>query len=77
MIHKKQIVEAKSKIYANDPTFKDKRTFVESEFLRQNNTAFSYEWSDYLYLEDTMPDMKRIILIHKRFVSFWEEKQHE
>ena len=72
-IHKALIVETKGKIYANDPTFKDKRAFVESEFLRQNNAAFGYERFEYLYLEDTMPDRERIVRTHEKICEFFEE----
>lgn len=71
-IHKALIVETKGKIYANDPTFKDKRTFVESEFLRQNNAAFGYERFEYLYLEDTMPDKERIVRTYEKICEFFE-----
>lgn len=74
-IHKALIVETKGKIYANDPTFKDKRAFVESEFLRQNNAAFGYERFEYLYLEDTMPDKERIIRTHEKIREFFGGKQ--
>ncbi len=70
-IHKALIVETKGMIYANDPTFKDKRTFVESEFLRQNNEAFGYERFEYLYLEDTMTDNERIIATHEIICEFF------
>ena len=70
-IHKALIVETKGKIYANDPTFKDKRTFVESEFLRQNNAAFGYERFEYLYLEDTMADNERIVKAHDKICEFF------
>lgn len=73
-IHKALIVETKGKIYANDPTFKDKRTFVESEFLRQNNAAFGYERFEYLYLEDIMPDSERIVRTHEKICEFFEEE---
>lgn len=74
-IHKALIVETKGKIYANDPTFKDKRAFVESEFLRQNNATFGYERFEYLYLEDTMPDNERIVKAHEKICEFFEEEQ--
>lgn len=32
----------------------EKKTFMETEFSKQNNTAFGYERFDYLYLEDTL-----------------------
>jgi len=72
-IHKALIVETKGKIYANDPTFKDKRAFMESEFLQQNNEAFGYERFEYLYLEDTMPDNDRIIVTHRKICKFFEK----
>lgn len=73
-IHKIIIVETKGKIYANDPTFKDKRTFMETEFSKQNNNAFGYERFDYLYLEDTLPERDRILLTQKKICAFFEEK---
>lgn len=72
-IHKALIVETKGKIYANDPTFKDKRAFMQSEFLRQNNAAFGYERFEYLYLEDTMPVNERIIRTHEKICEFFRE----
>ena len=73
-IHKAIIVETKGDIYKNDPTFKDKRTFMETEFARKNNEAFGYDRFDYLYLEDTLSDSDRIILTHKKIKAFFEEK---
>ncbi len=75
-IHKALIVETKGKIYANDPTFQDKRAFVESEFLRQNNDAFGYERFEYLYLEDSMPEKERIVKTHEKIQKFFEEANH-
>lgn len=71
-IHKALIVETKGKIYANDPTFKDKREFTETEFIRQNNTAFGYERFEYLYLEDTMPERERIVKTYEKICKFFE-----
>ena len=76
-IHKALIVETKGKLYANDPTFKDKRAFVESEFLRQNNTAFGYERFEYLYLEDTMPDKEWIVRTHEKICEFFRSLPNE
>ena len=73
-IHKIIIVETKGKIYANDPTFKDKRTFMETEFSKQNNNAFGYERFDYLYLEDTLSERDRILLTQKKICKFFEGK---
>ena len=71
MIHKAIIVETKGEIYANDPTFKEKRSFIETEFLRQNNKAFGYARFDYLYLEDTMPEHDRIVKVQEKITEFF------
>ena len=72
-IHKAIIVETKGEIYANDPTFKDKRRFMETEFLRQNNKAFGYTRFEYLYLEDTMPEHDRIAKVQEKINEFFGE----
>ena len=72
-IYKALIVETKGEAYA--PAFQDKRTFMESEFLRQNNAAFGYERFEFLYLEDTLPDKERIILTHEKICEFFKEGQ--
>ena len=72
-IHKAIIVETKGSIYANDPTFKDKRSFMEREFTRQNNKAFGYERFEYLYLEDSFPEAERIRLTHEKICAFFKE----
>ena len=73
-IHKAVIVETKGAIYANDPTFKDKRSFMEREFTRQNNKAFGYERFEYLYLEDSFPEAERIRLTHEKICAFFKER---
>lgn len=72
-IYKAIIVETKGAIYAGDPTFQDKRAFMEGAFLRQNNEAFGYERFEYLYLEDSFPEEERIRLTHEKICEFFEE----
>lgn len=72
-IHKAIIVETKGKIYSNDPTFKDKRSFMETEFTKQNNDKYGYNRFEYLYLEDSMPERDRIKLTHRKICDFFEE----
>ncbi len=72
-IYKAIIVETKGKIYANDATFRDKRAFMEGDFLNQNNSAFGYERFDYLYLEDTASEQERILLTHTKISEFFAE----
>ena len=73
-IHKAIIVETKGDIYKNDPTFKDKRVFMEREFAKKNNEAFGYQRFDYLYLEDTLSERDRIRLTHNKICEFFKEK---
>lgn len=72
-IYKAIITETKGEIYANDPAFKDKRAFMETEFSLHNNQAFGYKRFDYLYLEDTLSETERIRLTHEKIGEFFEE----
>lgn len=70
-IHKIIVVETKGKIYANDPMFKDKKAFMETEFSKQNNCAFGYERFDYLYLEDTLSEKERLTMTYQKIKEFF------
>ena len=39
-IHKAIIAETKGEIYANDPSFKDKRNFMETEIFKKEQCCF-------------------------------------
>lgn len=72
-IHKAIIVETKGRIYASDPTFKDKKAFIETEFKFKNNVKYGYERFDYLYLEDSMSEMERITETANAIDRFFKE----
>lgn len=72
-IHKIIVVETKGGIYANDPTFKDKKSFMETEFSKRNNAVYGYERFDYLYLEDTLPEKNRLELTYQKICEFFKE----
>ena len=69
-IHKIIVVETKGEIYAKDPTFKDKKIFMQTEFSKQNNKSFGYERFDYLYLEDTLPEKDRLTLTYDKIIMY-------
>lgn len=73
-LYKIIIVETKGEMYAHDPTFKDKKLFMEREFSKQNNKAYGYERFDYLYLEDTLSEAQRIVLTHKKICEFFKDE---
>ena len=70
-IHKIVIVETKGKIYATEPDFLAKRSFMETFFIQRNNEAFGYERFDFLYLEDALPEKKRIIMTRDKIKQFF------
>lgn len=72
-IYKAVIIETKGKIYANDPIFIDKRSFMETEFKVKNNEKFGYNRFEYLYLEDSMSENDRITMTAKLVEKFFEE----
>lgn len=72
-IYKAIIVETKGKIYANDPTFKDKKSFMHLEFVRQNNEQYGYNRFEYLYLEDDLKEDKRITKTANAIEKFFGE----
>ena len=67
-------METKGEIYANDPTFQEKRKFMETEFSKQNNAAYGYERFEYLYLEDLMPEQERLERIQGKIAGFFKEE---
>ena len=73
-IYKAIIVETKGRIYANDPSFREKRAFTEGSFIRENNRKFGYRRFEYLYLEDTLPEAERIRMTQEKICAFFEEE---
>ena len=72
-IHKVIIVETKGEGYAGAQSFKDRRTFMEAEFIRKNNEKFGYERFEYLYLEDSVPEGERLHMVREKIIGFFEE----
>lgn len=68
-IHKLIIVETKGEGYA--AKFADRRHFMETQFVKQNNEKFGYNRFEFLYIEDTLkPEQRRQKLfdtIHRFF----------
>ena len=71
-IHKVIIVETKGEGYAEAQRFKDRRAFMETEFIRKNNEKFGYERFEYLYLEDGVPEAERLRMVREKMQAFFK-----
>ncbi len=72
-IHKALLVETKGEGFKNDPAFVQKKNFVETEFLQQNNAKFGYQRFDFLYLEDGTDIASNIVVISEKIDEFFNE----
>ncbi len=72
-IHKALLVETKGKGFKNDPEFLQKKNFVETEFLKQNNEKFRYQRFDFLYLENGTDTANNIAMINNKIDEFFKE----
>jgi type III restriction enzyme len=66
-------VETKGEGFKNDPAFLQKKNFVETEFLKQNNDKFGYQRFDFLYLEDGTDIANNIVTINNKIDQFFKE----
>jgi len=70
-IHKILLLETKGAIYANDQTFKHKKKYIETEFLKLNQEKFNYKRFDFLYLETTNDNPQATI--NKKLSEFFRD----
>ena len=74
-IDKVLIVETKGKGYIDQEEFKDRREYVENEFIKFNNKKFGYKKFDYLLVADGLEkdDIKRVV--NSKLHEFLEEEK--
>ena len=70
-IHKVIIVETKGEGFA--AKFADRRHFMETQFIKQNNEKFGYQRFDFLYIEDTLKPEQRRRKIFESINNFFQE----
>ena len=70
-IHKVIIVETKGEGFA--AKFADRRHFMESQFIKQNNEKFGYRRFEFLYIEDTLKPAQRQQKIFESINCFFQE----
>lgn len=73
-IFKAIIVETKGFYLANDEKFRARKKFVESEFIKQNNERYGYNRFEFLYLQDDLPEDKRIVKTIEAIRTFFREE---
>ena len=72
-IEKVLIIETKGKGYSEQQEFKDRREYVEKEFIKFNNKKYGYNKFAYLYIEDTLKENEIFILINSEIDNFFKE----
>lgn len=72
-IHKALIIETKGSGFADQTKFKLRKTFMESEFLRMNNSSFGYDRFDFLYLADDVPMDRNLAELNKNIITFFKD----
>ncbi len=72
-IYKILIVETKGSGFADQPGFKARRNFMESEFLKMNNEKFGYHRFDYLYLPDSAAMNDNLLSFKLKIGTFFKE----
>ena len=72
-IYKVIIVETKGTIFAKDNAFLEKRTFMETKFTKMNNDKYGYKRFDFLYLEDSTPNVQRMLKVQDAITAFFGE----
>ena len=72
-IHKVIIVETKGEGFA--AKFADRRKFMETQFIKQNNEKFGYRRFEFLYIEDTLSPEKRKQKIFDAINSFFNNNE--
>ena len=70
-IHKVIIVETKGEGFA--AKFADRRKFMETQFIKQNNEKFGYRRFEFLYIEDTLKPEKRKQKLFDAINDFFKE----
>ncbi len=70
-IHKIMIVETKGEGFAKN--FKEKKDFMENDFVPQNNKEFGYNRFDFLYMQDDMSDTDLITITSDKIKNFFKE----
>ena len=70
-IYKIMIVETKGEGFAKN--FKEKKEFIEKDFIPQNNKEFGYNRFNFLYLQDDMKDSDLITITSDKIKNFFKE----
>ena len=67
------IVETKGSGYAEQTTFKLRKNFMETEFLKMNNDKFGYKKFEYLFLQDDAKFDDNLAKLNETIVEFFKD----
>jgi len=71
-INKVLIIETKGSGYAEQKTFKLRKQFMETEFLKMNNDKFGYKKFEYLFLQDDAQFDDNLAKLNENIVEFFK-----
>jgi FMN-dependent NADH-azoreductase len=72
VINKVLIIETKGSGYAEQKTFKLRKQFMETEFLKMNNNKFGYKKFEYLFLQDDAQFDDNLAKLNETIVEFFK-----
>lgn len=70
-IHKVLIIETKGAGFANDSIFIEKKNFIETRFIQENEQKFGYKKFDFLYLEDNINTTDNLAKVKSKIEDFF------
>ncbi|MDI9356263.1 MAG: hypothetical protein QM536_04450, partial [Chitinophagaceae bacterium] len=71
VINKVLIIETKGSGYAEQKTFKLRKQFMETEFLKMNNGKFGYKKFEYLFLQDDAQFDDNLAKLNETLIEFF------
>ncbi|MFN4076105.1 MAG: DEAD/DEAH box helicase family protein [Cloacibacterium sp.] len=72
-IHKVLLIETKGSVYAADNKFQERKSYVETEFLKLNKEKYGYQRFDFLYLEDSKDIAANITKLNNKINQFFND----
>jgi hypothetical protein len=67
------MVETKGKGFAEQQEFKDRKSFIETEFLDMNERKYDYKRFEFLYIPDNISIDENLAAFKDKITTFFKE----